>query len=232
MIRRGSRTRIGMIAKAAFMVVAIASMSIISLDQSLSVHAGTQPLQTSVAGRPVLYNDPFSPSISMHRTDAELGFTTHWEGLVDLSTPDSPITWSRVRDVNPAGGIRPHITGGIRPRISCDQTNNWCADTCTGTGGIRLWQHADESGDCIKYTKDNPNISAYVPLQNVQYPFSSNYVRYSESFSTFGSTGSGTLDCGGGNWNYSSNTNYGNLYNASGGKCNGSVGNLQTLHIN
>jgi len=95
-----------------------------------------------------------------------------------------------------------------------------------------LWQYSNESGDCIKYTKNNPNISAYVNFAGVQYPYSSNYVRYSTAFSTSGSNGNGTLHCGGGDFTFNSGTNYGNLLNASYGACDGGSGNLNTMNYN
>lgn len=232
--------------KAAIAGLAFASVSLFPLGQSLAAQASTPPVQTNVNGRPVAYHDSLSPA-GLHKTDAELGFATHWEGIVDVSTPNSPISWTRMPD---AGQSTPSTTGnsiswtrigdhGIASHLmampqdpNCDLNNNSCADTCTNLGGIRLWQHADESGDCIKYTKSNPNISAYANFSGVQYPYSTNYVRYSESFSTYGSNGSGTLHCGGGDWGFISNTNYGNLYNASSGKCNGSVGNLNSMNYN
>ncbi len=233
--------------KVAIAGLAFASMSLFPLGQSAqsAAHASTPPVQTNVDGRSVAYHDSFSPAAA-HKTDADLGFATHWAGVVDVSTPDSPITWTRVRDTTqPVPATSGSSIGLTRvwgrdiashpaalPRSpSCD-TNNSCADTCTNLGGIRLWQHSNESGDCIKYTKSNSNISAYVNFSGVQYPYSTNYVRYSEAFSTAGSTGSGTLHCGGGDWGFGSNHDYGNLYNASGGRCNGSVGNLNTMNYN
>jgi len=55
-------------------------------------------------------------------------------------------------------------------------------------------------------------------------------VQNSQSFSTAGSSGAGTLVCGGGTWPFVSNTNYGNLYTASNHDCDGTVGNLLTLN--
>ncbi len=195
----------------------LAAMPLCAFRGPVSVHAAQQPLQTEVGGRAVQYHDTFSPS-GGHAADAQLGFATHWEGLVDTSTPNSPITWTRVR------------TATVIPDITCNPGQNWCADTCTGSGGIRLWQNADETGDCIKYTKYNANAPTTISLQGVQYPYSSNYVANSQSFSTAGSSGAGTLVCGGGTWPFGSGTNYGNLYVASGHKCDGTVGNLQTLN--
>ncbi len=223
--------------------LAFASMSLFPLGQS-TAHASTPPVQTSVGSRPVVYRDSFSPAAG-HEADAGLGFATHWEGSVDVSTPDSPITWTRVRDASPAA---PSTSGSAigrtrawgrdivshpaaLPHIYCD-TNNSCADTCTNLGGIRLWQHNNETGACIKYTKSNPNISAYVNFSGVQYPYSNSYVRYSESFSTSGSNGNGTLHCGGGDFTFNSGTNYGNLLNASNGACDGGSGNLNTMNYN
>lgn len=174
-----------------------------------------RPLQPGPrASRP---RSTISPS-GGYTADTQLGFATHWEGLVDASTPNSPITWTRVR------------TATVTPDITCNPGQNWCADTCTGSGGLRLWQNANETGDCIKYTKYNANAPTSISLQGVQYPYSSNYVQNSQSFSTAGSSGAGTLVCGGGTWPFVSNTNYGNLYTASNHDCDGTVGNLLTLN--
>ncbi len=203
----------------ALAALVLAVLPLYAFRGQVSVHAAQQPLQTEVGGHAVQYHDTFSPS-GGHATDAQLGFATHWEGLVDASTPNSPITWTRAK------------TATVTPDISCNTGQNWCADTCTGSGGIRLWVNPNESGDCIKYTKYSSTSPATISLGGVQYPYSSSYVSNSQAFSTYGSNGSGTLTCGGTGWPYGSNQNYGNLFNASGHVCDGTTGNLQTLHIN
>lgn len=222
-------------------IALVGTLGAMALPHSVqAARASTAPVQTNVGGRPVVYHDSFSPA-AQHKTDTSLGFATHWEGLVDVSNPSSPIDWTRVKTtspaVTPASSLitRTHVrtaSPAVTPHISCDPSANRCADTCTGSGGIRLWQNSNETGDCIKYTKYSSSAPANISLGGVQYPFSSNYVSNSQSFSTYGSNGSGQLICGGAAWSYGSNTNYGNLFVASGNRCDGTTGNLQTLHIN
>ena len=216
--------------KSALAGVALAGTFMAVALPSPAVRADAPTPQTAVHGRAVIYHDAFSGS-GGHLTDQQLGFASHWEGVVDTSNPTAPIEWTRMADAargsvaassSFSGGMQPAATSrsGARAR-----PHDLSASTCNNTGGVKLWVNSNETGDCIRYTG-----TGSVGLTGVQYPYSSSYVNYSQSFSTYGSTGSGHLACGGGNWYYGSNTNYGNLYYASSYVCNGAAGQVYALY--
>lgn len=203
--------------------------------------ASTLPGRQTMVGRhPVVYNDRFSGP-AQYRTDQELGIKTHWEGLLNLSDPTSPLQWTRVEDSAATasgggtwtGGVQPamqsHSRTGIRPR-SLPYTD--CSPG-SGSGGIRLWEQVNNTGNCVRFTGIGSQS-----LAGFAYPNSCDwrganchYADHSQSLGTQGSTGSGHLSCAGGDWHFSSNSLYQNLLTSSGSaNCDGSKGYVYVLY--
>ncbi len=215
--------------------VLTAALVSVALAGLLLTVSGPSPLQAaspqSIAGptmvgqRPVHYHDLFSGS-GPHRTDTDLGFTTHWEGLINLSDPTSPIEWTRAKNVTASLSANSITVGGAQPfsqlqsRTRRQRTATLTRGDCSGGAyGIRLWYDENENGadGCLRLTGVGSQN-----LAGVGFPYKSTYADSSKSMSTAGSSAHGHLSCAGGDWSYTSGGDWNSLLGSSGSKnCDG-----------
>jgi len=190
-----------------------------------TIHAASPqdvPGPSMVQGRPVVYNDPLSP-VGQHKTDAQLGETTAWEGDVNLSDPTGAIAWTR-KVIGPLGAISSvssAMKGVAVERMQpaglahASRVATLSKSTCDNYGGVKLYHNPDEIGDCLRLTGDGS-----MSLAGVQYPFSSYYADHSQALTdTQSRTPGGYLSCSGGQWDFGFQQNYTPLVNTSGGRC-------------
>jgi len=187
--------------------------------------------QTQVGARAVHYGDSFS-GVSRHLSDQQLGFATHWEGSVDLSSSTSPIQWTRVQDTantaTSATGTAPTTFNAAKPGQirAATRSRDLTRSTCDNPGGVKMWHNSAENGECIRFTGVGD-----LSLPGVQFPYGSDYVNYSQAFSTVGSNGAGHMQCNktGSDFQFFSGTDYTPLLQRSGYHCDGYNGG--DLHI-
>ena len=184
-----------------------------------------------MSGRPHARRQQTSVNGSgQYRTDHTLGFTTHWEGVLNLSDPTSPLVWTRVQDESAASStditnmqpsLLPHRGPHMRP-FTLPYTD---CSAGSGSGGVRMWHGDNNVGDCIRFTGTGSQ-----PLASINYPASPYPVSSSLSMGTVGSSGHGYLNCAGGNWNFYGGTTYQHLLASSGSaNCDGNHNYVYTI---
>jgi len=139
------------------------------------------------------------------RSDAALGYKTHWECEIDLSAPTSPETCYRIVGAN---APRPDAVGstttvplahrlGLRfGYTSLGLAHHAASGTpsegpCVDSGGLRLYETINYGGACIKFT-NHGNID----LQTVNFwGTGTNVGGNVSSLSTYGSGATGHFNC-------------------------------------